>query len=427
MSLILAQSRQASLARMATQGCLLLCLWLASGGVTPAGDWPQWLGPSRNGVSSEVIKPWSDSPEILWRQPVGNGFSTPVLADAKLFVHAEVPEKDSEELIAIDADSGEIAWRKAYDRGPYKSTLGAGPRATPVVDEGRLFSYGITGTLTCFDALTGQRQWQANPFTELNASLPAFGVCSSPVVVRGKVIVPVGGPGSAVVAYDASTGEIAWKQLDEPAAAASPVILQFGDGPEARVDVVTQTTLRIVGLNPDDGTIRWEHPLVFQPSGVSPTPLVIGDLLVCTTQDTGTLALQVAENASGPKTLWWEHGWSGYFSTGAVGDQGRVYLVTNMTMPLPRADVRCLNAVSGKELWHKEGLGYFHVGVIVTGDGKLLLLDDAGNLTLADPAESFKALSRSKVCRGTFVNPVLSDGKLYARDDAKVVCVQLPQ
>ncbi|MGE3314810.1 MAG: PQQ-binding-like beta-propeller repeat protein [Planctomycetaceae bacterium] len=391
----------------------------------PAGDWPQWLGPSRNGTSSEVVAPWSEAPKVLWKHPVGSGFSTPVIADGKFFVHAQEGTKDAEEVIAIDIASGKVAWRKSYERTTYRSALGAGPRATPMVHEGRLYSYGITGTLSCFDADKGSLVWQAQPFSDLKASVPDFGVCSSPIAVGNKVIVPVGGPGSAVVAYDAATGSIAWKGLDEPGCSASPITIKTGSGESERTDIVVQTTLRIVGLNPDDGAIRWEHPLVFQPSGVSPTPLMVGDSLVCTTQDTGTLALKFGKEKN-PTTPWWQHDWSSYFSTGAAGAEGEVYVVTNLVMPLPRADLRCIEITSGKEKWRKESLGYFHIGVILTGDRKLLLLDDGGNLTLAETEKGFKQLARAKICGGTFVNPVLSNGKLFARDGKEVVCVELP-
>jgi len=404
---------------------LIVLLALGRAPSAMANDWPQWLGPERNGVSAETIAPWTSAPKVVWRHPVGNGYSTPIVAAGKFFVHAQAADKDAEEVLALDAQTGDVAWRDTYERSTYKSALGAGPRATPTYHEGRLLTYGITGVLTCYDAAGGKRLWQVRPIDDLKATLPAFGACASPLAVDGKVIVPVGGPGSSIVAYDVATGNIAWKGLDEPAGSASPILLrrEAGQG----VDVVVQTTLRIAGLDPNDGTVRWEHPLVFQPSGVSPTPLVSGDCMVCTTQDTGTLALRfsAAKESANPASPWWHRDWSSYFSTGATGRDGKVFVVTNLVMPLPRADVRCVNAATGEELWQKQSLGYFHVGLITCADGKLLLLDDAGNLTLADTADGFKQLARAKVCRGTFVNPVLADGKLYTRDDKEVQCLDL--
>src|SRR5262249_53140110 len=160
--------------------------------VVRAEDWPGWLGPARNSSSTEIILPWSETPKQVWKQPIGNGFSVPVVGSNRLFAHAQVDQKQAEEVVAIDTATGEVAWGDAYDRDPYRSALGAGPRATPVLGENRLVTYGITGVLTCYDPVDGKRLWQVRPYTDLKATLPTFGVCSSPVIVKGKVVVPVG-------------------------------------------------------------------------------------------------------------------------------------------------------------------------------------------------------------------------------------------
>lgn len=405
----------------------LLVAALGNGALCAAGDWPQWLGPDRNGVSGETLAPWTGEPRIAWKQSVGNGFSVPVVAGGRLFVHAAVEGQEAEVVIAFDADSGQELWRDEYPRDAYQSELGSGPRATPTVLDGRLYTIGITGVMSCYDAATGRRLWRTNPYTELQANRPGFGVCSSPLVVGERVILPVGGEGSGVVGYDALTGEIAWKALDEPAAAASPVLLQREAGAAARPEVVVQSTLRLAGVDPQDGTIRWEHPLVFQPSGVSPTPLVVDGLLVCSTQDNGTLALKLpTSETSQPELAWWNQDVSSYFSTGTLDNSGRVLIVTNGFNPLPRADLRCIDVRSGEERWRKDNLGYFHFGLIRLSDGRLLLLDDAGKLILADAGpEGFRELCRAKVCGGTFCNPVLAEGRVYVRDRSQIVCLDL--
>jgi outer membrane protein assembly factor BamB len=185
--------------------------------------------------------------------------------------------------------------------------------------------------------------------------------------------------------------------------------------------------LRIAGLNPETGAIQWEHPLVFQPAGVSPTPLVIGETLVCTTQETGTLALKFPKaEIRNLQPLWWKQDLNSYFSTGTLGPENSVLVVTNQQTPLPRADLRCLDLATGNELWLKKGVGYFHAGVLATGDGKLLFLDDTGSLILAEISrKEFKQLSKAGVCRGTLINPAFSGGRFVARDDKELVCVKL--
>ena len=404
-----------------------LSLVLYAGGTAFAADWPQWLGPTRNGVTPEVVAPWKDPPSVVWRQSVGNGYSSPIVADGVAVYHAAAAGKDAEDVVALDARTGEPLWTDSYPRSPYRSMFGAGPRTTPTVVGGKLYTYGITGVLSCYDLKSGKRHWQTNPYDAFKGTLPRFGVCSSPVVADGHVIVLVGGSGSAVVAYDAASGDVSWKKFDEPASSASPVVLTRGEGDKRTTEVVVQTTLRTLGLSPADGTVLWEHPLVFQPSGVSPTPLVIGNSLVCTTQDTGTLSLEFTDEQSGkPRSAWWKNDLASYFSTGTVGPKGTVLVVTNQQQPLPRADVRCLDLVKGDELWHRPGLGYFHVGLITTGDGKLLMLDDGGNLILADVTrEEFKQLAKAQVSRGTLSSPALSNGCVYVRDDKEIICLQL--
>jgi len=403
-------------------------LILAASTTAEAGDWPQWLGPNRNGVAVETVAAWKEFPAARWKRATASGFSVPVVVNGILYVHASVAEKDEEEVIAVDVRTGQDLWTDRYARSAYRSALGVGPRATPSVVDGHLITTGITGVISCYEARTGKRQWQMNPWETLKIPRPNFGVCASPVATEGKLFVAVGGEGASVVAYDLKTGEQVWQALDEPAGSASPLVVTRDVDGKTQTELVVQTTLRLVGMSPRDGTVNWEHPLVFQPSGVSPTSLVLNDRLICSTQDTGTLTLKLPTETSStsPQLEWWNQELSSYFSTGTVGSQDRVYLVTNQVMPLPRADVRCLDVKTGRERWIRKGLGYFHVGLIMLSDGKLLLLDDAGNLLLMQPGdESLEELCRAKVCGGTFCNPVLADGCVFVRDSKEVVCYPL--
>ena len=396
-------------------------LWAA---IAPAADWPQWLGPKRDGGTVEAVEPWKDAPQELWSAKVGPGFSAPVVAAGRVYVHARVPGKDREEMIALDAKSGKELWRTGYDRGPYSSVLNTGPQATPAVAGGRVFGFGITGVLTCFEAATGESVWKVDAFKELKASLPRYGVCCSPAVVGDRVVVAVGGKGSAVAAFDAKTGEVAWQALDEAANTSSPVV--YAAKGKAVPDVVFMTALRVVGLSPLDGSVGWEFPLPFHPSGTAPTPVLAGDLAVTSTMDNGTTAVRLTagEPATAGKA-WQAKSLAGYFSSG-VAAKDRLFLVTNTLKPLPRADLACVDLATGKELWKKSGVGYFHFGMIRTANGKLLVLDDAGELKLLDAtAGEYRELCSAKVCGGTLVVPALADGRVYARDGEKVVCVGL--
>lgn len=390
----------------------------------PAADWTQWLGPKRDGSSAETVEPWKDAPKEAWRKEVGVGFSSPVVAAGRVFVHARVPDKEQEEVVAFDANAGGELWRHAYDRAKYSSVLNTGPQATPTVAGKKLYAYGITGVLSCLNVADGQPHWQVDVLKKFQARLPRFGVCCSPLVVGNRVIVSVGGKDSSVVAFDTDSGEVAWQALDEAAGTSSPVL--YAAKGQKLPDVVFMTTLRVVGLNPLDGTVAWEYPLPFQPSGTAPTPIVAGDRIITSTMTNGSTAIQFAagETTSADKA-WQVKDLHGYFSSGTAA-KDRAFIVTNVLKPVPRADLACVNLSTGDVLWKKPAQGYFHFGLIRTANEKLLLLDDTGTLKLVDAtAKEFKALCSAKVCGGNLVTPALSDGRLYVRDDAGLACISL--
>src|SRR5262245_18161628 len=172
---------------------------------TTAADWPQWLGPKRNGATTEKVLPWKDKPEVVWRAPVGEGHSSPVVAAGRVFIHARGADKakEEEEVVAFDAATGKVLWKDTCERPTYRSVLGTGPRATPTVANNRLFTLGINGLLTCYEVEKGKRLWQVDVYRHFKADLPNFAVCCSPLVIGNRVILSVGGKGRCVVALNA--------------------------------------------------------------------------------------------------------------------------------------------------------------------------------------------------------------------------------
>jgi outer membrane protein assembly factor BamB len=413
--------------RLRTLIALLVCAAAAR-----AGDWPQWLGPKRDGSTTETVAPWKakETLKVLWHETAGPGFSSPVVAGGRVFVHACVKDKEAEEVVARDTATGKLLWKDTYARPRFQSVLGNGPRATPTVAGKRLYSMGINGVLSCYEVEGGKRLWQVNPYQQFKAELPRFAVCCSPLVVGNRVIVSIGGKGRCVVALHADTGEVQWQALDDAASTSSPVLFTGGARRRgAAPDVVFMTPLRLVGLDPLDGTLRWEYPMVFQPAGTSPTPVAVGDKIVASTQAHGAVAVRVGkkDDRSAADSAWQDRDVKSYFSSGvAAGDL--LVLVTNTVEPLPAAALTCLEAGTGKQLWTREKAGYFHAGVIRTGDGRLLVLNDSGVLTLLElDAKGSRELARAKVCGGTLVTPALADGKLFVRDDKGVTCLQLAE
>ena len=183
--------------------------------VSAAADWPQWLGPTRDGVSPEKVAPWKEAPKVLWRQPVGEGHSSPVVADGKVFVHGKVKGKDQEDVQAFDAKSGKPLWKAEYDRGKFENQFGNGPRGTPAVVGGKVYTLGVTGFLSCFEADSGKKVWQIDTAKEFKPPSLFFGVSGSPLIEGDAVLVNVGGKGASIVAFNKDKGDVLWKTGDD--------------------------------------------------------------------------------------------------------------------------------------------------------------------------------------------------------------------
>src|SRR5262249_50722933 len=180
-----------------------------------AGDWPQWLGVRRDGGTSESVHTWKNGEKlpIAWKASIPNGYSSPVVANGRVFLHTRGSdlEKEQEQVFAFDAETGKELWKDVYDRPAFKSNLGTGPRATPTVAGKRLFTIGINGVLSCYNVENGKRHWQIDLYKHFKVDLPSFAVCCSPLVVGNRVIVSVGGKGCCVVALNADTGKVEWQ------------------------------------------------------------------------------------------------------------------------------------------------------------------------------------------------------------------------
>ena len=400
---------------------VLACAFPAS-----AADWPQWLGPNRDGSSPDVVAPWKGKPKVLWRQPVGEGNSSPVVTGGRVFVHARVKDKDAEDVTAFDASTGKELWRTAYDRPAFLSLYGNGPRATPAVSVGKVYSFGITGILTCLDAASGKQIWQVDTSKKFSPPRLAFGAACSPVAEGGRVLVNVGAKGASVVAFDQDTGKVGWKALDDPASYSSPIVFGEGTGRQA----VFFTGRGIASLNPSDGTRYWEFPLVDKLLESSTTPVRVGGRLLASSITYGSVALDLQNKDGKPayKEAWKNTGLTSYFSTPVAADGDHVLLVTGsnpLAFQKARATLHCVDMRSGKTTWSKPDVGEYHAALLRTGDGKVLLLEEAGDLVLLDPhPNEYRELARSRVCGHVWAHPALSDGKLYLRDDHDVICVE---
>jgi len=391
-----------------------------------AGDWPQWLGPNRDNSSSEKVEPWTAAPKVLWRQAVGEGNSSPVVADGKVFVHAKIGGKDEEEVSAFDARTGKKLWNSTYVRTAFKSLYGNGPRATPVVAGSRIYTFGITGILSCFEAASGKQVWHVDTWKDFHPSTLVFGVSCSPLIEGDKVLVNVGAKGASVVAFDKDTGQVIWKGQDDGASYASPIVL----GIEKQRQLIFLTGKGLLSLSPKDGDLLWRFPLVDLLLESSTTPVKANDVLVASSITFGSvgLRLETKDGKPGAKQIWKKNDLTCYFSTPVAVGPDHVYMVTGANPLTFKAGttLRCIDVKTGEELWQKQKVGQYHASLLRTGNDKLLMLEDSGSLALLEPnPKEYREVARSSVCGPTWAHLALSNGRLYVRDNKEIICLEL--
>ena len=404
---------------------LAACLLLLSMTATlTAADWPQFLGPKRDNTTPEVVAPWTGDLKPLWKMPVGEAHSSPVVANGIVYIFAQPKGANTDALSAFDVKTGELKWKNEYDRPEFKPLFGNGPRSTPLISGDKIFTLGGTGILACWNLKTSDVLWKVDTLKEFKASNLFFGVSTSPIMVgNDKVAVMVGGKGAGIVAFDVKDGKTAWQATSDPASYASPIF--------EHNQLVFLTGANVLGLSPT-GKELWAMPFKDKLNESSTTPVVVGDTVYASSVSAGTIAVKVSEKDGqySAEKAWESKTLTCYFSTPIVaGDY--LYMINGAaTLKNPTIVLRCVEAKTGKVAWEKKNLGKYHAAILRCGpEGKerLLMLDDTGYLTLfeANPKE-YKELARTKVCGTTWAHPALVDHQLYLRDEKELMCLPLP-
>ena len=401
---------------------LLCALVLLSFLRAHAHDWPQFLGPTRNGVyaGSDLAISWpKEGPLVVWRKKIGQGFSGPVTSSTKLILFHRL--NNSEVVECLDAGTGKSLWSFDYPTA-YRDDFGfdEGPRATPTIADGRVFTFGAEGMLHCFELQTGKKVWSFNTKTEFAAPKGFFGMACSPLIEGAAVLLNIGGMnGAGIVAFDKNTGKQIWKATDDEASYSSPVAATLNDQRYA----FFFTRRRLVALNPTTGKVSFDFP--WQPrihaSVSAATPLIIGNLVfLSASYGTGAVLLRVTNNRA--EKVWSaEESLSNHYATSVYHDgflygfDGRQELGPNL---------RCVELKTGNVRWSEDRFG---AGTVTLAGDYLLVLKEEGELLLAHASPGgFKPAARAQILpNGVRAYPALADGRLFARSKDALVCVDL--
>lgn len=384
-----------------------------------AADWPQFLGPTRDGRSSETVKPWTGNLKPLWTLPIGPAHSSPVVARGMVLAFFETKGKNLDTLAAFDITTGEKKWEQSYERDEFEPPFGYGPRGTPVIDGDGVYTLGGTGVLARWDFKTGQVTWKVDTLKRFKVDNLPFGVSGSPLVHDGKVYVNVGGQGAGLVAFDAATGKTVWQKTDDGMSYSSPIVSERN----GKKSIVFLTKQHLMAVDPSSGETIWKEKFQDQLSESATTPVVVGGMLIGSSVTLGSIALDL--QSFPPKPLWKKRELNCYFSTPvAVGDD--LYMLNGILKITPAISLRCVDGKTGQIKWEKPSVGKYHAAIIRTADDKLLMLDDGGDLSLFNAnGKEYQELAKSKVCGPTWAHPALSDGLVVLRDEKKLIAINL--
>ena len=407
--------------RRLMQGTALAVIVAAAAGHVAAQDWPQFLGPGRDGryTGPPLAESWpGGGPTQLWSRQVGAGFAGPVVAGGRVILFHRLGGREVVE--ALDAGTGDSVWRYDYATS-YRDDFGfdEGPRSVPVVHDGRVYTFGAQGQLHAVDLETGAGVWQVDTHARYGVRKGFFGAAGSPLVEDGRVIANVGGRRGGIVGFDAATGDELWTATTHEASYSSPAAGTFG----GRRLALVFTRTGLVGLDPASGEVRFENRWRSRlgASVNAATPLVVGDrVFISASYGTGAALFRVdggtlAEEWSGDDSM------TNHYAT-AVVHEGVLYGYHGRQEYSP--SLRAVALRSGAVRWSEDRFG---AGTVTLAGDLLVILRESGELMLAQATpEALRPLARARILPGVVrAYPALADRVLYARNTETLVAVDL--
>lgn len=386
---------------------------------TPArADWPQWRGPNRDGVAADPPKEWPPELRRGWKVKVGEGHAGPVVAAGRVFTLTRVG--DEEVVRATRLADGSPVWAKKYKASAELDGAvgwhGQVPRSTPCVAGGRVYTFGVSGVLACWDAATGEEVWKQTFVGKFPKTWPLFGVATSPVVHDGKLIVWAGGPDNgALTAFDAGTGGEKWALAVDGPGYASPVVARLA-GTE---QLVTQSQKLLVGVDPRTGRELWRQKFTTGYDQNSVTPVVVGDVVINSGYQTSLRALEVRKKGPRfePSEKWDVREHSLYMSS-AVVSGGRLF---GLTMA-DGGTVVAVDPSDGGVRWKKGRLGEY-AAFVASGEHVLVQTTDGQLRVLKAAADRWEPLREYRVCDdAVWSHPAVYAGTIVVKDKEHLYC-----
>ena len=433
---------------------LILTAVVIAGTSTAADDWHQWRGVDRLGVWHEtgILERFpNEGLKVLWRVPIGSGYAGPAIADGRVFVLDWVEDPQTrtldgtERLIALDESTGDLLWTHEW-RTSYRMLMQSnaiGPRATPTVDDDRVYVVGATGILVCLDVATGEPLWQTDYVTDYNTSVPPWGVTSAPLVDGHRLIAVVGGePDALVVAFDKRTGNEIWRSLrvQSDAGYGQPVIYEAG----GKHQLIVWHPSALSSLDPETGDIFWEQPWDAPYGMTVATPVKSGSYLMVSQLYNGSLMMRLSSDRPAARLLW--QGSSRSFQPDETDG-----LHSTATTPIIRGDhiygvgsggeLRGLNARTGERLWMSTDMTaqeLYTTAFIVQHRDRFFVNNDEGDLIIArftpngyvevDRTHLIDATSEAgygSERRVNWVHPAYANRHIVQRNDREIIRASL--
>jgi outer membrane protein assembly factor BamB len=401
-----------------------------------ADDWPQWRGPNRDGVWREtgILAAIPESGvTVRWRARIGNGYSGPVVAQGRVFVTDHLLRPEVERVVCFEEATGKPLWTHSYPVEYGDMEYGNGPRASPTVHAGKVYTLGTKGHLLCLDAACGDVLWKKDLAKDFNASIPRYGASAAPLVEGDLLIVCAGGqPEASVIALDRNTGAERWRALKDRPAYSAPVVITAGGCRQ----VISWTADSVTALEPATGKVYWQVPYkaTFDPAQAVASPVVHQDRLLCLgAWNRGSLMLKLDPEKPDASVLWKTRSTpSTVFSTPLFQDERYFYAIVN------NGELCCLDATSGEEVWAtreptSEKFGTAHLTPV--GD-RVFLFNHKGQLILARlTPKGYQELGRSFLVEPTagyraagaetWAHPAYANKCIFARNDRVLVCASL--